>query len=114
MMAEGSSYVEISKALGRSYSSVAKVGATLSRGEVVGLQMRSVEIPIRDTQAIVNTLTYGKRGDLNHCIPTAGPLQIPASPNTYSRYLYGYWIGDGTAKDATFTVGKEDISEFTK
>jgi phage terminase large subunit-like protein len=50
---------------------------------------------IRTTQEIVDTLTQGSRGDTNHCIPTAGALQLPAVDLPVDPYVLGVWLGDG-------------------
>jgi len=63
---------------------------------------------IRTTQDIVDTLTYGRRDDSNHCVPTCGPLALPAAVLPIDPYVLGAWLGDGTAKDGTFTAHEDD------
>lgn len=48
------------------------------------------------TQQLVDTFTYGKRKDRNHCIPTAGPLQLPEVDLPVDPWVLGYWLGNGS------------------
>lgn len=63
---------------------------------------------VRTTAQIVETFTHGKRGDRNHCIPLAAPLELPERALPLDPYVLGYWLGDGTSADGTFTVGPTD------
>lgn len=63
---------------------------------------------IRTTQQIVDTLTFGKRRDTNHCIPQCGPLQLPEIELTVPPYLLGVWLGDGSKADGTITQHESD------
>lgn len=67
---------------------------------------------IRNTQEIVDSLAYGKRGDLNHCIPTCLPLQLPEVELPVEPYLFGLWLGDGSSKAAEITVSDGDREEL--
>ncbi|MGH7474137.1 MAG: LAGLIDADG family homing endonuclease, partial [Candidatus Methylomirabilales bacterium] len=64
--------------------------------------------PARSTQEIVDTVRYGTRGDRNHCIPTAEPLELPEGDLPIEPYLLGYWLGDGASAGASFTCGDLD------
>ncbi len=63
---------------------------------------------IRTTAEIVATLTYGKRGDTNHAIPVCTALQLPEADLAIEPYILGYWLGDGSAADGTFTCHPDD------
>lgn len=63
---------------------------------------------IRTTAEIIATFRHGKRRDLNHSIPLAGPLQYPETALPVDPYLFGYWLGDGHSATATFTCATED------
>ncbi|MFL5285459.1 MAG: LAGLIDADG family homing endonuclease [Rhodopila sp.] len=63
---------------------------------------------IRTTQQIVDTLTYGARGDTNHCIPTCGALQLPEQQLPIPAWIIGYWLGNGTIGDGAVTCGSLD------
>src|SRR5712664_709882 len=47
---------------------------------------------VRTTQEIVDTLTFGQRGDTNHCIPVCGALQLPEACLPVDPYALGYWL----------------------
>jgi phage terminase large subunit-like protein len=61
------------------------------------------------TQQIKGTLTQGRRGDLNHCVPTAQPLNLPEADLPIDPYLLGSWLGDGSSKDQAIWGHAEDI-----
>jgi phage terminase large subunit-like protein len=63
---------------------------------------------IRTTQDIVDTLTYGSRGDTNHCIPTCGALQLPERELPVDPFVLGYWLGNGTVGEGAVTCGSLD------
>lgn len=50
--------------------------------------------------------THG--GQLRWRIPTARPLELPASNLPVDPYLFGYWLGDGTSRDARITAHRSD------
>ena len=61
------------------------------------------------TAEIARTLTYGKRGDLNHAIELNRPLRgdhvdLPVSP-----YALGLWLGDGTTSESRLTAHEDDL-----
>jgi phage terminase large subunit-like protein len=67
---------------------------------------------IRTTQQIVDTLTHGKRGDTNHCIPLAGPLQLPERDDLdIDPWLLGYWLGNGGTGTGAVHGDKRDLPE---
>ena len=61
------------------------------------------------TQQIKGTLTQGIREDLNHCIPTAQPLNLPDAVLPVDPYLLGSWLGDGSSKEQAIWGHAEDI-----
>ena len=67
---------------------------------------------IRTTQEIVDTLTYGRRYDLNHSVPVAGALVLPERDLAIDPYVLGYWLGDGTTTGAQFTAHEDDQSHL--
>ena len=72
-------------------------------GDVVGSEVRT-------TQQIVDTLRQNtKRGDLNHCIPLAKPVQYPERDLPLDPWLLGYWLGNGTAKAAMLSCHQDDV-----
>lgn len=83
-------------------------GATLRRDES-GAGPR-----IRTTQDIVNTMTYGSRGDLNHCIPVAGPLQLPDADLPIDPWLLGYWLGNGSTNSGELVGNAQDADHVQR
>ncbi len=63
---------------------------------------------IRTTQQIVDTLQHGKRGDTNHCIPLAGPLQLTKAELALDPYVLGYWLGDCTTNGGSLAAHPDD------
>src|SRR3954471_17553669 len=63
---------------------------------------------VRSTKDIVDTLTYGLRGDTNHCIPTCGALQLPERDLPIDPFVIGYWLGNGTARENVVTCGSHN------
>ncbi len=61
------------------------------------------------TQAIVDTLKVGKRGDVNHSIPCAGKVQYPQAELEIDPYILGMWLGDGSSSCARIACGNEDV-----
>jgi hypothetical protein len=60
---------------------------------------------IRTTQEIVDTLMHSARGDANHCIPTALPLQLPEATLLTDPWVLGYWLGNGNTAQPSLTAG---------
>lgn len=69
---------------------------------------------IRLTREIAETLTYSQRGDLNHCIPNCGPLQLPEAVLPIPPYTLGVWLGDGACAGATVTQHEPDQASLRK
>lgn len=64
-------------------------------------------VPERTTKEIVETLTYGKRLDLNHFVPTADPLQLPPADLPIDPWLMGFWLAEGAA--TTLCTNSDDL-----
>jgi len=64
---------------------------------------------VRTTQEIVKTLVYGKRGDTNHCIPLARPLQTARAQLRIDPYVLGYWLGNGGTATSRIYGHREDF-----
>lgn len=84
-----------------------KAGAYIERQPTV--RNGAVGPQIRTTQDIINTLTYGKRNDTNHCVPTCGPLQLPEKDLFIDPWVLGFWLGDGFSRGGYVCCGREDI-----
>ena len=63
---------------------------------------------IRTTQQIVDTLTIGARGDVNHCIPLALPINLPPADLPIDPWVFGYWLGNGSARNFCVTAGSHN------
>lgn len=63
---------------------------------------------IRTTQQVVDTLTSGARRDSNHCVPLAGPLQMPDAEVPVDPWVLGYWLGNGATTEGSLTTHAED------
>src|SRR3990172_507988 len=57
------------------------------------------------TAAIRETLRHGARGDLNHCIPVAQPLDLPGALLPIAPWTLGYWLGNGSIGEGTLNAG---------
>lgn len=76
-----------------------------------GVEMEREDAPgprIRTTQDIVDTLRYGTRGDLNHCIPLTAPLRCPDADLPIDPWLLGYWLGNGYQGSGQLSAGSKD------
>jgi len=69
-----------------------------------------------NTEQIKDTLTYNKRGDINHSIDCAKPLICSKKDLSIPPYTLGAWLGDGTSSGSQITIGEESkpIIEFIK
>lgn len=67
---------------------------------------------IRTTKQIVETLTYGLRGDRNHCVMNAHSLDLPEVDLPIRPYTLGVWLGDGSSACAEVTLGDRDALEI--
>lgn len=65
---------------------------------------------MRTTQEIVDTLTYGARGDTNHCIPVA-TARTPSRNLPIDPWVLGYWLGNGDSRGGALTCHLRD-TEF--
>lgn len=114
LAATGASVRRLSKIIGVCRQSLArhlKAGAFLARQPVV--QLDSPGPQVRTTKQIVETLTHGSRGDINHCIPCAYPLDLPDADLPIPPYTLGVWLGDGSSVDGTITSHEDDMP-FTR
>ena len=64
---------------------------------------------VRDTNDLIQTFTHSSRKDLNHCIPTAQPLNLPVAQLPIDPWLLGAWLGDGSSKEQVIWGHVEDI-----
>jgi predicted phage terminase large subunit-like protein len=107
---QGLSIRRIEREIGVSREALArhlKAGCFVERSPVVRVGALGPEI--RTTDQIRHTLTYGKRGDLNHSIPLAEPLALPAAELPIDPYVLGVWLGDGSSKAAEITTADLEI-----
>lgn len=87
---------------------VDKVGAGIGQG----LDKSGVITRVRTTEEIFRTQTYGQRGDRNHSV------LMPAAQRGITRalpldpYVFGAWLGDGTAAAATISVSAADAEHL--
>jgi phage terminase large subunit-like protein len=63
---------------------------------------------IRTSQNIRDTLTHGVRGDLNHCIPLAGALDLPELELPLDPWVLGFWIGNGSTGTSSISMNGDD------
>lgn len=66
---------------------------------------------IRTTDEIVATLKYGSRGDINHCIPVCGALDMPHAELPLDPWCLGYWLGNGESRGGSISSHYEDVQE---
>ena len=107
---QGLSIRRIEREIGLSRQALArhlKAGGFIERSPVVRVGALGPEI--RTTDQIRHTLIYGKRGDLNHSIPLAGPLALPAAELPIDPYVLGIWLGDGSSKVAEITTADLEV-----
>lgn len=106
----GMSARKIQKATGRDRQSIAKhirAGKWVHREPAS--DERSPGPQKRTTRQIAETISYGKRGDRNHCIPQCGPLECFAGhPLPIPPYTFGVWLGDGNSESGSATASVED------
>lgn len=63
---------------------------------------------VRTTEEIADTLRAGTRGDLNHRIENAKPLQCGEHELPIDPYVLGVWLGDGDSGCARITFAEYD------
>ena len=64
---------------------------------------------VRTTKEILSTLKVGSRGDTNHSIPCALPVEYGVKALPIDPYILGMWLGDGDSRCAAVTCSKEDV-----
>lgn len=69
---------------------------------------RQTRVRVRTTEEIVQSLRYGKRGDVNHSLEMPSALELDSRPLPVGPYTLGAWLGDGTSVSATITLDRED------
>jgi phage terminase large subunit-like protein len=67
--------------------------------------------PYLTTRDLFETQVYGKRGDRNHSIPLAKPLQTVPCHLPIDPYIFGVWLGDGHSAGAALTTMEPEIVE---
>lgn len=70
---------------------------------------KCIRTKTRTTQQLLDTLKIGNRGDNNHSIPLCKPCQFPEKKLPIHPYLLGYWLGNGSQRDAILTINNDDI-----
>lgn len=68
--------------------------------------------PTITTAQLVASLARGPRGDRNHSIPTAAPLDLPECDLLIDPYLLGVWLGDGASAGAEITCHDDDAPHY--
>ncbi len=75
-----------------------------------GRRHGSWRLGVRTTEEIRRSIRV--RGELNHHVPLAGPVQYPARIDLpIEPYTLGAWLGDGTSTSATITSWDEEVLE---
>lgn len=64
------------------------------------------------TREMVKTLAHGKRGDKNHAIPLAQPLELPDRQFSVHPYVMGVWLGDGYSCGANVICHESDLGHY--
>lgn len=64
----------------------------------------------KTSQQIFDTLRHGKRGDLNHSIPVAGPLQYSPKDLPIDPYVFGVYLGDGSIWSGLVCSHNDEVS----
>jgi len=67
---------------------------------------------VKTTKELLDSLSYGKRNDLNHAIPLTQPIQGTDKKLPVSPYVLGVWLGDGSKRDACVTQEQSDQIEL--
>lgn len=65
---------------------------------------------IRTTKEIAESVYCGGRGDRNHGVPVAEPLEMPEAELPIEPYTLGVWLGDGSSQCASVTVSVADYA----
>lgn len=61
------------------------------------------------TEEIAKTLHYDKRGEANHAVPIALPLNTPEVALPVRPYTLGAWLGDGTSIRSQITSADPEV-----
>ena len=64
------------------------------------------------TLEIKETLTYGKRDNLNHSIPLTPSIEMPNADLPIPPYILGLWLGDGDSRSGMITALSEDAEHY--
>jgi hypothetical protein len=77
---------------------------------------KSLPLITLTTGEMLETLNVGDKDESNYSIPLASPLKYVEENSQLSihPYVFGYWLGDGSRRDATITIGPEDKEESIK
>lgn len=62
----------------------------------------------------INEMFAAKSRGESVTIPVHGAIDLPDADLPIDPYLLGYWLGDGSASSAQFTVGSADLGSFKK
>lgn len=109
MHADGASARAITRHLGVSRNALAPhLAAGRYLPPVVYTAPDAAGPQVRTTQQIIDTFTHGKRDDTNHCIPVAGPLELPERDLPVDPWLLGYWLGNGQIGTSVVTAHTHD------
>lgn len=84
------------------------VDKSLPRAEWYGTAKRT---GVFTTKRIAETLTVGGRGDRNHFIDVASPVELPDQEYSVDPYVLGAWLGDGSSLSAEITIADDEIVE---
>lgn len=64
------------------------------------------------TEVLVCSLRGEGRDDLQHRVPTAGPLVLPEVPLPVDPYVLGIWLGDGGKNGGGMTAHVDDAPHY--
>ena len=67
---------------------------------------------VKTTRQILDTLKERTRGDNNHSIPVAGPLDLPEQWLPVPPYALGAWLGDGRTDGVEMCAGSKDAEQM--
>lgn len=71
------------------------------------------EVPcIKTTGEIFKTQRTGSDARVNHIVPSTKAVQGDVVELNIDPYLFGYWLGDGSSRWSTITIGTQDYQAF--